>query len=409
MKDELNFEVEPFAFEWDSSEGELEVPGGSRKTPVPVTTSSVIDTRIDVHAQYAVLRLSKGDAGARADAAGMLGAVKSGALGGIYKEDEQVPALRAKRQGRGWWQVIPRGEDAHLFAAPPESPLIVFRDQVRSNAARLDPALRKAWARLAPKPTRPPEPRGCPVSRAVLAAVSEAGAALPSMRATARALRDAKTPEPKLCFFQNTTRENAVELFRQNARNWARVISAIAEPGTPDQSCGLVGATPFHTGADIIRHIEATPACVGSRIVSEVHIFSHSFPEGIIGTGDWDGLYLSDPVNYFDFNLKKRTDAAVNRGAGGRVVTDVRASTLTPDVIFIFHGCSTAKGDKNLARGLFEHLAKSLDNPRVFGHPHGACAGQRKHWREYSKASPAGEKTHTTIPFYGGSCPGVKE
>ena len=102
-------------------------------------------------------------------------------------------------------------------------------------------------------------------------------------------------------------------------------------------------------------------------------------------------------------------DVAVNRGAGGRVVTDVPASGLTQDVIFILHGCSTAKGDKNLARGLFEHLVKGLQNPRVFGHPFGACAGQRKHWREYSKASPAGEKAHITIPFYGGSCPGVKE
>jgi hypothetical protein len=78
----------------------------------------------------------------------MLGAVKSGALAGIYKEDQQVPALRARRVGTSWWLVIPKGEDAALFlgAAPGEAPMIVFRDGVRSNAARLDPALRKAWA-----------------------------------------------------------------------------------------------------------------------------------------------------------------------------------------------------------------------------------------------------------------------
>jgi hypothetical protein len=339
----------------------------------------------------------------------MLGAVKSGALGGIYKEDQQVPALRAKRQGRGWWQVIPKGEDAHLFEAPPESPLIVFRDPVRSNAARLDTALRKVWARLAPKSTRPPEPRGCPVSRAMLAAVSEAGAVRPSTQAASRALRDAKITEPKLCFFQDTTRANAVELFRQNASNWARVIRAAADPADFNDKCAKVGATPYFSGSDIIRHIDAAFFCLDFQPVKEVHIFGHAFPEGVIGTANWNGLYLSDPVNYFDFNIKKRKNAAVNRGDGGRIVTDVPTAPLAEDVIFVLHGCSTAMGDKNVSRSLFEHIVKGLQNPRVFGHPHGACAGQRKHWREYSKASPAGEKRHTTIPFYGGSCPRVKE
>jgi hypothetical protein len=144
MSVELNFEAEPFAFESYAEEGELEAPGTSAVTP-----HSVIDSRIDVHAQYALQRLSKGDAGARAEAAGMLAEVKAGRLGGIYKEDQQVPALRAKRMGKGWWEVIPKAEDAALFLETPNPaalPLIVFRDRVRSDAARLDPALRKAFA-----------------------------------------------------------------------------------------------------------------------------------------------------------------------------------------------------------------------------------------------------------------------
>jgi hypothetical protein len=124
-------------------------PQGEVSAPVTATQAGVIDPRIDVFAQRALLRMAKSpDPGARADASAMLGAVKSGRLAGIYKEDEQVPALRARRAGTSGWLVIPKGEDAALFlgAAPGEAPLIVFRDGVRSLPARLDPALRKAWA-----------------------------------------------------------------------------------------------------------------------------------------------------------------------------------------------------------------------------------------------------------------------
>jgi V8-like Glu-specific endopeptidase len=124
---------------------------GEVATPVPVTATQagVIDGRIDVHAQYALLRMAKSpDPGARADASAMLGAVKSGVLAGIYKEDQQVPALRARRVGTSWWLVIPKGEDAAVLREPGQPPLIVFRDGVRSDAARLDPALRRAWAQV---------------------------------------------------------------------------------------------------------------------------------------------------------------------------------------------------------------------------------------------------------------------
>jgi len=126
-------------------------PQGEVATPVAVTATpaGVIDARIDVFAQKALLRMAQSpDPAARADASAMLGAVKSGALAGIYKEDEQVPAMRARKLGSNWWTVIPRGEDAALIlgAAPGEAPLIAFRDGARSQPARLDPALRKAWA-----------------------------------------------------------------------------------------------------------------------------------------------------------------------------------------------------------------------------------------------------------------------
>lgn len=113
----------------------------------PLSPHAAIHPNIDVHAQYALVRMSKADPAARAAAAGMLNAVKAGRLG-IYKVDQQVPALRAKKLG-GWWNVIPRGQDAVVFLDPAQPgaqmPLIVFRDAVKNAPAQLDPALQAAW------------------------------------------------------------------------------------------------------------------------------------------------------------------------------------------------------------------------------------------------------------------------
>src|SRR5262245_61118845 len=48
-----------------------------------------------------------------------------------------------------WWELIPKGEDSILFLGAADSvaaPLIAFRDAVKTDAGRLDPALRKAFA-----------------------------------------------------------------------------------------------------------------------------------------------------------------------------------------------------------------------------------------------------------------------
>lgn len=109
----------------------------------------VIDNRIDVFAQKSLLRMFKSDPSANADANEMLFAVKSGELGGIYKVDQGVPAKRSQKYDRGWWQVIPKNEDAVLFLDPSildgGKPIIVFKNSIRSVPGRIDPALRKAW------------------------------------------------------------------------------------------------------------------------------------------------------------------------------------------------------------------------------------------------------------------------
>jgi hypothetical protein len=105
---------------------------------------------IDVYAQWAIVRLSKNPSTA-ADAHALLDAVKSRELRGIFIENQKVPALRAQKLGTWYGKLIPAEEDAVVVPAPAgstEPPLIAFRDRVKANPARLDPALVKARRKL---------------------------------------------------------------------------------------------------------------------------------------------------------------------------------------------------------------------------------------------------------------------
>lgn len=119
--------------------------------PRGLTATDVRDDRIDVFAQRALLRLAQNPT-TTDDAREMLSAVKGQTLAGIYKEDQRVPALRAQRMGAWWGTLIPPGTDAASVPDPANAatglPIIVFRDQVRSAASRLDPALVEVWREL---------------------------------------------------------------------------------------------------------------------------------------------------------------------------------------------------------------------------------------------------------------------
>ena len=126
------------------------VPGaeGVEGETGPIPATGAIHPRIDVDVQRALVRLSKGDAHSREAAHGLLGAVKSGALAGIYAEDQQAPALRARALKTSWWTLIPRGEDGDLVFHAREAPLLAIRNAARKDAARLDRVLRMLWARV---------------------------------------------------------------------------------------------------------------------------------------------------------------------------------------------------------------------------------------------------------------------
>ena len=124
----------------------------------PWTTQDIIDARIDVHAQYSLMRMFGGDAFERYDASAMLSAVKSGELAGIYIVDQRAAALRAQEIGKSWWTVLPSGIDAICLTQPESKPpLIAFSKSAHKDQHLLDSALRSAWAScgLEAAPPRP--------------------------------------------------------------------------------------------------------------------------------------------------------------------------------------------------------------------------------------------------------------
>lgn len=124
--------------------------GEEGEVAVTATRAGVIDGRIDVAAQHALLRMAKSaDRATRTGAGEMLRAVKSGALAGIYQQNQEKAALRARALGTYWWKVMRPGENAVLLFHRAEAPLIAFRPALARAPAALDAALRQVWERFA--------------------------------------------------------------------------------------------------------------------------------------------------------------------------------------------------------------------------------------------------------------------
>lgn len=105
----------------------------------------VVDPRIDVHAQWALQRLAQANGATEAIARGLMAAVQQGTLGGIYLEDQQVPALMAQRAGIGWWQIIPSERQAAIYAGAGETPVVVLRRGLANQPRPFDAALGWIW------------------------------------------------------------------------------------------------------------------------------------------------------------------------------------------------------------------------------------------------------------------------
>ena len=194
--------------------------------------------------------------------------------------------------------------------------------------------------------------------------------------------------QPALSLFQNHKKHR--NHFECQAVRQANNIRAYSNPNV--DNCNKhrhIGPTSFDTGANIVGALSAASQCLRTS-VRTVHIFGHSGPHGIFGTTNGaHGLYVSGV-------------SAASRRRGARLVTDIPVSSLSENVVFVLHGCRLASGNSNFARVLFQHLTASLNNPKVFGHHNGGCAGRDNSWREYSNRFPNGRRLRSIAPHYRG-------
>lgn len=127
-------------------------------TAEPWTTQDVIDERIDVQAQFALMRMLAGEPPDRGLASAVLTAIVGGDLAGVYREDRRAPALRARGLGTGWWTLVPPGRVAVCVTAPEtEPPMIAVRRGAEKDPDAYDRGLAEAWAECG-LPAAPPRP-----------------------------------------------------------------------------------------------------------------------------------------------------------------------------------------------------------------------------------------------------------
>ncbi len=113
--------------------------------PPPLSESETIHERIDVHAQRAIVRLSHGATFEdRATSRYLLRGVQYGVLGGIYKVDTQVPALRAQSLGQGWWTLLDGRPAGCMLEPAHEKPILIFSKTVAPQTDALAQALKTA-------------------------------------------------------------------------------------------------------------------------------------------------------------------------------------------------------------------------------------------------------------------------
>ena len=118
--------------------------GPAGTCPPGYTQCDFIDHHISVPGQFALYELYKRDGEECGNALAMLSAVRSQLVQGVYKADEQKPAMMAIRHGTTWWELVPVGQGAVVFDAE-SPPMVVFRKNLASDRKTLATALNDAW------------------------------------------------------------------------------------------------------------------------------------------------------------------------------------------------------------------------------------------------------------------------
>ncbi|NJM45839.1 MAG: hypothetical protein HC860_06400 [Alkalinema sp. RU_4_3] len=82
-----------------------------------IDSRSVIDPRIDVSAQRALMTMLNSNPIDRAIALRTVSSVKSGNVTGLYQQDQKVPALLARRMNTSWWLLL-GNSNSDMFCEP---------------------------------------------------------------------------------------------------------------------------------------------------------------------------------------------------------------------------------------------------------------------------------------------------
>jgi hypothetical protein len=129
-----------------------------RQTAEPPEAESVVDSRIDVRAQFALQRLFRRNPPDNKDARDLFNDVKSGKIKGIYGDDLAVAAILAGERGKSRWELVPKGQDAVMMDDEyDDTPVIVFKESA-GEAPRLDQVLLTVYrgAKLSTTPKKAP-------------------------------------------------------------------------------------------------------------------------------------------------------------------------------------------------------------------------------------------------------------
>lgn len=137
----------------------------------PYTQCDFIHPNIDVAAQYALYGMLKSDPASRNASAQMLTAVKTGRLGGIFQENQKVPALRAIQLGLGWYGPLIskycRSASDAACVPPTQHPahrqeIIAFTKNIAKKYPEVARQLKLVWSDCTVSKTRllPVPPRG---------------------------------------------------------------------------------------------------------------------------------------------------------------------------------------------------------------------------------------------------------
>jgi hypothetical protein len=111
----------------------------------PAKKVVVGNSRIDVRAQFALLRLLRGPANDAETARAMIDEIEKGSLKGIYGDDLKVAADAAFQRGKKRWELVPADRDAIWIGdGLLDAPLMFFKEAA-GQFPQLDRALIKAY------------------------------------------------------------------------------------------------------------------------------------------------------------------------------------------------------------------------------------------------------------------------